>query len=134
MDNNVLTRHQLIKDGLFRQTKRIVIPANDTESNSLTITANRGDVRAVSIIVAGGTDLEYSEVEVVLDDNGKSFLQKDNLLAYSPNYRYDKRIVTPVLLRQNGKLNYSFKNIGAGATMIAVIELYFYNPFNENLR
>ena len=133
-NNNILTRKDLNDKGLYRETKRVVIPASDTESNSVTVTANRGDVRAVGIICAGGTDIEYSEVEIVLDDNGKSFLQKDNLLAYAPSYRSKEMVVTPILLHQNGKLNYSFKNIGVGATMVAVIVLFYYNPFDDNLR
>ena len=129
-----LTKAELRQNGLYRETKTIIIPASDIVENAINITAQRGNVQAVSLVVVGGTDLEYSEVTFTLSDNGKSFLQKDNLLAYSPEYRYKERTVTPVKLMQNGELNYSFSNAGAGATMKVIIELYYYNPFDVSLR
>lgn len=127
-------KESLQLNGLYTETRKIVIPANDTVENAINITAQRGDVKGVGITVAGGTDVQYSEVEFTLSDNGKSFNQKDNLLPYSPNYRFDKRSITPVLLKQNGELNYSFKNSGGTATMVVIITLFFYNPFDNSLR
>ena len=66
----------LAKNRLYRETFKVVIPANDTISGSKTITANRGDVREVQVRVAGGTDIEYNEVKGLLKYSGALDLKR----------------------------------------------------------
>ena len=129
----ILTRDELMKKGLYRETRTVALPATTLKAGNITATAQRGDIRAVGVLCAGGTDANYADVEFTLSDNGKSFNQKDNLLAYAPSYRFTKRTLTPILIRENGILSFSFDNTSAVA-LVVVIELYYYNPFNESQR
>lgn len=127
------TREKLKRNGLYRETITIVIPAGTRVEQNRTITAQRGNVKAVGLVVANGTDLQYSQVEFTLANNGFGFLQKDNLLAYAPSYRSKEPVITPMELDENGVLNQTFDNQSAVA-ITAIIILYYYNPFDLSLR
>lgn len=124
----------LAKNRLYRETFTVVIPASDSVTFTKTITANRGDLRSITLKVAGGTDVEYSEVEFDLDDNGTKFLINDNLLPYSPSYLEDKPRQIPIVIDQNGRLGTTFRNSGLGATMRVVVVLFFWPPYDDAFR
>lgn len=129
----MLDVNKLRQNGLYRQLHTVALPANTITEGTITITSQRGNVQAVGVLVAGGSDADYVQNEFTLADNGKNFVEKDNLLAYSPSYRFRERVLSPVELQQNGVLNYSFNNKSATALTV-VIELYFYNPFDNYYR
>lgn len=128
-----LTKEELNKNGLYRELTVVVIPANDRSEANILITAQRGNVQAVGLIVAGGSDADYAKVTFTLANNGLGFVQRDNLLAYAPSYRFKERVITPIELDENGILNYNFNNESA-TEITAIIELYYYNPFDVKMR
>jgi len=129
----MLTRKELQEKGLFKQTHKVLLPAGVVTAGAFTITAQRGNVQAVGMLVAGGTDVQYSECGATLKNNGLDFIETDTLLAYSPTYRFKERSLTPIVLVQNGTVNYNYDNASA-VPLVAIIELYFYNPFDMDLR
>jgi len=135
MDNyySKLSRLELAERGLYKQAFQVTLLANALTAGEFPVIAQRGDVRAVSLVCAGGTELEYIKVRATISDNGRSFIDKDTLLPYSSFYRTEQKSVVPVFIRQKGIVGFTFQN--DNDTVIEVsIELYFYDPWSNYLR
>lgn len=133
IDIRKLSREELLERGLFKQSFKVDLPAGEITSGEFTVIAMRGDVQAIGIVCAGGTEENYIDTAVTLSNNGRSFIDNDNLLPYSSNYRSEEKSVVPVYINEKGIVNFNFNNTSAAALKVS-IQLYFYNPFSEYYR
>lgn len=113
--------------GLYKKSEKILIPANDSEASSFTVTTGRGNIQAIGIVCNNDDLAVVSLVDFTLNDGGMSFIEEDNLLRWSPQYRGNGIITLPIEIAEGQVVNYNFTN-GSAEDIIVIIEQYFYNP------
>lgn len=113
--------------GLYKKSEKVIITAGDSVADNFTVTTGRGNIQAIGI-VTNSDDLDIvSLVDFTLNDGGMSFIENDNLLRWSPQYRGNGIVTLPIEIAEGQVVNYNFNNT-SGEDVIVIIEQYFYNP------
>lgn len=120
---------------LYIVTEIITVPAGGIAPISINVRKQRGNIQAIGLNVAGTalTELELIESLVTLDNDGVSFLEEDNLLAYSSFYREERKSVIPIFISQAAVIKGEITSAAANEMKVGIRQ-FFYDPLqNLNL-